>query len=254
VRAGIAIPNRNHGSVIGRLLDDVVSQSPDEVVVMDDASDDNSADVISARRGVRLVRLPQKSRDHNEAIADVALGMGVDYITMAGADDRIYPGFFDEMRSHQSGLVFCDHDVVMDGGPTVLASRASGFREVATLSPQEARERLSNGFDRFECGVGTAVRMDVHRWLVERGAHRMGPWIDSIGYSVAACIFGATYVPRTLAAFTASSSGSNWHVRVLSDPTQAYAYRGAIMQFFAHPDVQPLGAELLSAIARRWGA
>lgn len=254
MRVGVAIPNRNHARVLGRLLDSLVPQAPDEIVVVDDASEDNSREVVARYPAVRLVRHPAKVPDHNEALASVASGMDVDYIAMVGADDRLYEGFVDAVRGQEAAVVFCDYEVADDSG-SVVAQRFSGFGEITRLTPEQARERLGRaGTPLFECGVGAAVRRDAHQWLVDRGAHRMGPWIDSIGNSILACVFGAVYIPRPLAAFTVSSSGSNWHVQILSSPTAAAAYRQRIMEFFMHPDVYALGPQLLSTIARRWGA
>lgn len=254
MRAGIAIPHRNHGRVLARLLGEVIPQEPDEIVVMDDASDDGSDEVAARYPEVRLIRMAQKTPDHNNAVADFAAEMDVDYVTMAGADDHIYDGFFWEVRKQNAGVVFCNYDVVSEAG-AVIGSRPCGFATTTALSPEQVRERLlSPDCPKFECGVGSAVRMDAHKWLLDRGGHLMGPWNDSIGYSVAACIFGAAYVPKTLAAFTVSDTGSNWHAGVLSDPARSEAYRTAIMEFFRQPDVYALGPQLLSAIATRWGA
>lgn len=254
MKVGIAIPNRNHGHVIGRLLDSVVPQNPDSIVVMDDASDDNSVEVISRYPSVTLIRRGDKTSDHNQAIADIAAGMDADCVTLAAADDNIHDGYVDAVRKFGGGgVTFVDYDIVDDDG-AVLARRAAGLG-CAHLSPESARRRLlTEGLPLFECGVGASVRSDVHKWLLDRGGFSMGPWNDSIGNAVAACIFGATYIPQPLASFTVSRTGANWHVHVLSNPVESARYRAAIMHFFMHPDVMPLGPKLLSAIARRWGA
>lgn len=255
MRLGIAIPNRNHGRVIGRLLDDIVPQSPDEIVVVDAASDDDSREVVSRYDSVRLICHRQKLPEHNVTLGEVASSMNVDYITFAGADDRLYPGFVDEIRRNEGGgVIFCDYDIV-DDQSRLITTRSCGFPQTTTLSPAQARERLASaGLGLFECGVGAAVRKDAHEWLSQRGGYAMGPWIDSVGNAILACIFGAVYVPKRLAAFTLSSSGINWHVQVAADAAKADGYRKSILDFLSHPEVSVLGPQLLSAIATRWGA
>lgn len=258
MKVGVYIPNRNHGHLIGRLLDDLVPQAPDEIVVVDDASTDDSVDVISRYEPVRLVRHPVKVEDHNLAIASIVEGMASDYLIGAGADDRVYEGLIDAVRTqaaiYRPGVVFTDYEVVDDLGQKIV-TRTSGFSAVTYLSPSDVKDRLSVSCGMFECGVGAAVSKEAHRWLFENGAYGMGPWTDSVGFSAAACKFGAVYVPRTLAAFTVMRSGDNWHMRVHQDNELASRYRAGIARFFESPAVRDaVGPRCLSSIANRWGA
>ena len=57
---GIIIPNFNHGSSITETIDSILSQTvlPDEIVIIDDASTDNSLEIItSLSKNIPIIRL-----------------------------------------------------------------------------------------------------------------------------------------------------------------------------------------------------
>ncbi len=100
-RLSVIIPNYNHAQYLPQCLEAMLAQSiqPQEILVIDDASTDNSVEVIedyAARHPrVRLVRnernqgvLPNINRGLNAATAD--------YVYFAAADDFILPGFFEK--------------------------------------------------------------------------------------------------------------------------------------------------------------
>lgn len=259
MRIGIYIPNRNDSAVLRRALQCATTQGADDVVVVDDASNDDSVRVVREFPGVRLVEHPSKTPDHIEALAPIVSEMPVDYCIGMGADDVLMPGVVDAIRQEaersRPGVVFTDYAIISDSGESI-GVRSSGFDRVTFLDPAEATFRLaSTGFGLFECGVGSAVSMDAHKWQVRCGAWRMGPWGDSVGNSVTACVFGASYVPVLGAGFTVSSDGTNWHTVVHGDEALASKYRKAIMDFMCHEEVKArVSPETLSAIAIRWGA
>ena len=258
MKVGIYIPNRNHGHIIGRVLDAAVHQGANDILVVDDASTDNSREIV-ATYPVRLFCHAEKTLDHCESLAPLVSEMDADYLVSVGADDLILDGLVDSIRSaalaHSPGVVFGDYSIV-DCNGAVLDVRRSGFSDVTYLSPAEATARLGDkSLGLFECGVGSGVSKQAHNWSRECGAWRMGPWIDSIGNSVVACKYGAVYVPRVLASFTMQPNGGNWHSKVLANKSISDSYRKNFMQFFCHQDVASVvPAEALSAIAMRWGA
>src|SRR5688572_14043909 len=95
----VAISNYNHAHYLPDALEAILSQSYPamEVIVIDDASTDNSVDVIERfARQNRSLRLIRNSSNmgvlHN---ANKLLGMvSGEYFYSAAADDRVLPGFF----------------------------------------------------------------------------------------------------------------------------------------------------------------
>ena len=103
----VAIPNYNHAQYLPRCLDSILSQSvqPFEILVLDDASTDNSVAIIqryaSQHPHVRLHR-----NEHNlGAVANInqafELSQG-DYVFVPSADDEVVPGFFEKSLKLQN--------------------------------------------------------------------------------------------------------------------------------------------------------
>jgi glycosyltransferase involved in cell wall biosynthesis len=84
---GVVIPMHDAAATIGRTLDSVLAQSrpPDVVVVVDDHSQDASAD-IAAARGILVVASPGRgaAAARNQGVATA----GTDFVAFLDADDR----------------------------------------------------------------------------------------------------------------------------------------------------------------------
>src|SRR6185295_14666668 len=97
----VLIPNYNHGRFISDNLDAILGQShpPDEVIVIDDGSTDNSMSVIKqyAAQDTR-VKVFQNERNMGVVFTlnrALSLASG-DYCYGSAADDRVRPGFFEK--------------------------------------------------------------------------------------------------------------------------------------------------------------
>lgn len=148
----VVMPNYNHGRFIGEALDAILSQSvaPSEVIVVDDASTDDSVTRIEAI-AVRhpLVRLLRNERNRgvmasvNRGIAEAA----GDFILSAAADDRVLPGLFEKslrLLADHSAADICFSDLVFldaDSGEAHPKHLRFG-REARYFSPREFVEWL----------------------------------------------------------------------------------------------------------------
>jgi len=100
----LVLPNFNHGAFIDRALDAVLSQSrvPDEIIVIDDCSTDDSVSVVESfvrkYSNVQLVR-----NDKNQGcMACNNLGRRIatgDYVVGLSADDLPLPGLYEKSMS-----------------------------------------------------------------------------------------------------------------------------------------------------------
>ncbi|MCG8589827.1 MAG: glycosyltransferase family 2 protein, partial [Proteobacteria bacterium] len=94
------IPNHNHGAFLEDVVQDLASQTrpPDEILVVDDASTDDSRQ--------RLARLERRipglrwvaERERGGCNAAVNRGAGLargDALFLVAADDRVLPGFLE---------------------------------------------------------------------------------------------------------------------------------------------------------------
>lgn len=115
----IILPNYNHAHYIGQALEAILSQSvrPLEVIVVDDASTDNSASVVEefARRDplVRLIRNATNIGPHPAINRGLIVASG-DYVYETSSDDWMLPGFIEKsltaLAQHpDAGLVWSDN-------------------------------------------------------------------------------------------------------------------------------------------------
>jgi glycosyltransferase involved in cell wall biosynthesis len=97
----IVVPNYNHAQYLPRCLKALVEQSvlPLEVIIIDDASKDNSVEVAEefVRRYpfVRLHRNEQNKGVFHNANLGLQMVRG-DYVIIAAADDEVLPGFIEK--------------------------------------------------------------------------------------------------------------------------------------------------------------
>lgn len=208
-KLSVVMTSYNYGAFIGAALDAIFEQSyqPDEVIIVDDASTDNSVQIIqSFARRFPTVRLLQNERNLGAVITanrglQAATG---EYVYAAGADDRILPGFFARsmalLAQHPTAALSCgDTMLTYDDSPTEIAA-AAGFG-------------TAEGFIAPSALVQTLRRNNVHIWgntvimkrqiLVETGswmpelcsdADRFIVWASSFRY-------GLCYLPEPLASY-----------------------------------------------------
>ncbi|WP_417848838.1 glycosyltransferase [Thalassoglobus sp.] len=116
----VIITAHNYGHYLDECLESVIRQSrrPDKIVVVDDASTDNTTDVIArwADRGVRYLRV-----DHHDPRQSRSSGLqatSAEFVCFLDADDRLAPDYlrgglagFDR---HDVGIVYSDVDYFGD--------------------------------------------------------------------------------------------------------------------------------------------
>ncbi|MBE0544964.1 MAG: glycosyltransferase family 2 protein [Verrucomicrobia bacterium] len=101
MRLSVVIPNYNHGKHLPSCLDAILRQSsmPEEVIVLDDCSTDNSVEVIGQFVAHHpVVRLVRNERNCG-AIPNVNKGLDLaqgKYVFFCAADDQVLPGFFEK--------------------------------------------------------------------------------------------------------------------------------------------------------------
>lgn len=138
LRLSLILPNYNHAHMLPRALDSVLNQSrlPDEIIVSDDASTDNSVELIEAyvRRHpqIRFLRNPKNLGAVGNQNYLLGLATG-DFIYALGADEHLLPGAFERamqlLEDHpQAGGCFCDL-VLVDTDGHGLVHRRFGLPE-----------------------------------------------------------------------------------------------------------------------------
>ncbi|MDO8289818.1 MAG: glycosyltransferase [Parvibaculum sp.] len=173
LRLSAIIPNYNHAPFIGRAIEALLKQStpPDEIIVVDDASTDNSIEVInafiSAKRGnIRLISLatnggaiPALNRGLREARGE--------YIYFGSADDVTLPHLFHSMlnllEAYPSAALACGETAL-----TYASGKIVGHRPIARpshtprfFSPADTRRLIAHSDHWILTGASVYRRMMI---------------------------------------------------------------------------------------------
>jgi len=161
----VILPNYNHARWLPRALTALVTQSPQpaEIIVIDDASTDDSVAIIERFQAqYPFIRLIRHERNLG---AELAVRNGLaqcqgEFILFAAADDFVLPGLFaaavPALHQHANAAFFCsevaltdEHDAIIGFRPVTLPRTAPGY-----MSPAEVRAAIKESDNWF---VGTSV-------------------------------------------------------------------------------------------------
>jgi len=169
----VVIPNRNHAAFLPAAIDSVLRQSrpPDEVIVVDDASTDESVELVRAL----AAREPALRLLRNEvqlgpcAATNAGVGMARSrYVYGLAADDVALPGFFERglalLEGHPQAGLFVGDFVVLKSNLEVCDQRLPFPREPAYHDPAAVSRWLAGSI------------VPCRSSLYERGA-----WLESGG-------------------------------------------------------------------------
>ena len=146
---GVVITTHNYGHYLAACLESVLSQTllPCQVVVVDDASEDNAADVVAAFSDVAYCRV--NFRNGNRARNFGFLKVSTSYVAFFDADNVMMPRFLDVLYSalqevpratfaYGDRIVFADGDLQqgereVSGSFDVRRLRAGNYIDLAAL-------------------------------------------------------------------------------------------------------------------------
>ncbi|UTD28384.1 hypothetical protein DB459_17255 [Bradyrhizobium sp. WD16] len=142
IRLSVVVPNYNHGALIGNAIRAFASQNrpPDEIVIVDDASTDDSRDRLQRLSrelpSLRVIFLPE----NQGAIAALNHGLRSargHYVNFGAADDVTHPGLFEAMlgalERHPAAAFACCEAMTLD-----LNTGETGYRPPVLPSFEEA--------------------------------------------------------------------------------------------------------------------
>lgn len=202
----VIMPNRNHARYLPRALDAMLAQAWKrlEIIVVDDASTDNSLDIITgyAERDAR-VRVMALREHHgiNRAVnAALATARG-EFIHVAGTDDFVEPNFISHCvaelnRNPGAGLSFSDPtEFREDDQRTILFPLYLSERPVY-YGPAELTELLRRNYFHISANTGlyrTTAFREAGGYIPE--LHWLSDWFVTL---VVALRYGACYLPEQL--------------------------------------------------------
>ena len=205
----VVLPNYNHGKSIARALEALLTQEriPDEIIVVDDGSTDNSRDVIGQFAAKDLSIRPLFNAKNQGAIPTLIRGLeaaGGDYIYFAAADDWVMPGFFrlavDTLDGNRALGLFCGEAVLLDGHshePFAIRPAVRPLNHAGPVMP-EAACRLLKRTDNWILTGSSVFRRDA----VDRAGgldQLLGSFADGILARKVALSSGFYYAPQVMA-------------------------------------------------------
>lgn len=215
----VVLSNYNHAKFIAQAFEAILAQThqPDEFIIIDDASTDNSVEIIESflprfanAAFLRNARNRGVINNMNRALADSHGSL----IYFAAADDITYPEFFrkgaDLLAAHEQAALFSARsDIIGVEGenhgplPTPIPLYTAGF-----ISPQQAARELMWD-DSWIMGNTTIYRRMP---LLEAGGFpiELGSFTDGFVGRLLALRHGACFTPEVLCAWRRMEGGYAW--------------------------------------------
>lgn len=135
-RLSVILPTYNHAQYLPRALDALLAQdsAPVEIIVVDDASTDETAEIIARYQARSSIIRPIVNERNLGVIGALNSGLARatgELVYFAAADDDVLPGFFARavrmLAAHPTTGLFCGDAVLVDGESGCLY----GFRPAA---------------------------------------------------------------------------------------------------------------------------
>lgn len=246
----VVIPTWNRAATLGRAIVSAACQNSVEVVVIDDASTDDTPGIVEQLQKiypcVRYVRHEEKSHDWQEAAAAVYPLLMGSHVVCMGADDWLCMGLVQSINAHpDAAVVFHDYAVEVNG--ILSGAVLNGYSQTTKLTPDEMCRRLLHHPNATETGIASGIRRDCLAWLVSQHLWLMGPWSDAIGYAAVAAKWGCVFVPGIGGTFNEDPVGYGETQR---NSPGSLDYRQACREFIRRAGVPE---DVAAAICRKRG-
>ncbi len=213
----VILPNYNHGHFLERSIEALLSQDccPDEILLIDDGSTDNSISVIERiAREAEIIRV-LRNQNNLGVIATQQRGLAEAkgrYVYFAAADDWTMPGFFslavEMLERHPRAGLFSGEAVLVDGE----TGRSLGIRPVAAprlrpgfVEPSQMHKLLATGDHQIVTGAALFRREAI---AAAGGLDReLGSFADGFLARKIALTRGFCYAPRIVSTWRIFSTG-----------------------------------------------
>jgi glycosyltransferase involved in cell wall biosynthesis len=254
----VIMPNFNHAKWLPRAVQSLLTQSepPQEIIIVDDASTDNSVSVIewlaSKHPSIRLVRHKKNLGVVAGMISGFAAAKG-EFAFSTASDDFYFPELLKRataaLRANPQAGLFCAGVVMVDSENNILGFRpfAEPSQTARYMSPLDVRKLILNS-DNWILGTTVIYRRE-HLLATSGFDTSLGSFSDGLVVRNLALRHGFYFDPEILAAwmvypesFSASSALSATKTRALID-----SVRQRSVQIFP----EDIGDRYSDLIARR---
>ncbi len=259
-RVTLVVPNYNHARYLPESLGSVAAQTraPDRVLIIDDASTDDSVAVISRfiaeHPSWELVRHDRNRgvvRGQNEAIAIA----DTDWIGFLGADDALHPTYLEKAlmqaaRFPDAGLICACCEIIGPSAGRMLRPIMLPASTSTALAPADVRKILLAG-DNYFPGTVSLFRRSAIRALGGFD-ESLGSFADSLLARRLALSFGFYFLADILGYWRIH--GQNYSMTTAADPVALSARVAEIRDVIAQSDLFPPGFGALFERRTRFGA
>jgi glycosyltransferase involved in cell wall biosynthesis len=208
----VLLLNYNQAHCVERALESVVGQSrpPDEFIVVDDDSTDESPAIIQSYAErypyLRFVRNPKNKGAVANIVSSQRLPKG-DWLFIISADDYALPGAFESamalIEQHpKAGIAFGPMHKVDERGKRIGASDASAWDEPLFASPERFLEEY---LEAEQAGTSASAATFYRREALQEIGYQppeLGHWCDTFALRAIGLRYGACYTPTPIAAWT----------------------------------------------------
>ena len=205
----IIMPNYNHGKFIGTAIKAIVEQSrlPDELIIIDDASTDNSVEIIrSYAEKYDFIKFSQNEENMGavRTLHKLLKLVETDYLCGAAADDKLLPGFIEKSMNlleqyPSAGLCSSLFEFIDENGDSKGVNNIAKFtNKAAFFSPDECLDLLRNYESWLSVSGTTAIYSKTA--LEEMGgfSEELGPYVDAFVRRAIALKYGVCFIPELL--------------------------------------------------------
>jgi len=255
----VVLPNFNHGHLLARAVEAIFGQSrpPDEFILIDDGSTDDSARRIEALKRdhprIRLVKHPV-NRGTNACVAEARALVTGEYLYLASADDQVLPGLFErtiDLLDQNPEAAFCSARTLLeDSDGAIIGELATPpvLAEPGFIPPQRAKELLRRHGGWFRCNTAVYRRQRIED--IGGFDPGLGTYGDGFVCMVFAARDGCCFIPEPGGIMRVGHDNAS--VRAMSDVDTAVAMfshaRTLMTTVYGHlfPD------SLVAAWDKRW--